>query len=78
MKKIRKVLLLVLALILFSGLTNVKAEGKVKVYIFEAGGCPYCEKEVEYLQSLSSMIPALIVNPGEKENILDMCSAPGR
>ena len=54
MKKIRKVLLLVLALILFSGLTNVKAEGKVKVYIFEAGGCPYCEKEVEYLQSLSS------------------------
>lgn len=30
-----------------------------------------------YLQSLSSMIPALIVNPMEKENILDMCSAPG-
>ena len=31
-----------------------------------------------YVQSLSSMIPALIVNPKEKENILDMCSAPGR
>ena len=30
-----------------------------------------------YLQSLSSMIPALIVNPKENENILDMCSAPG-
>ena len=30
-----------------------------------------------YIQSLSSMIPALIVNPNEKENILDMCAAPG-
>ena len=30
-----------------------------------------------YLQSLSSMIPALIVNPKEGENILDMTAAPG-
>ena len=30
-----------------------------------------------YLQSLSSMIPAIIVNPKEKENILDMTAAPG-
>lgn len=30
-----------------------------------------------YLQSLSSMIPAIIVNPKEKENILDMAAAPG-
>ena len=30
-----------------------------------------------YLQSLSSMIPALILNPKEDENILDMASAPG-
>ena len=54
MKKIKNVLLLVLAFVLFSGLTNVKAEGKVKVYIFEAGGCPYCEAEIEYLKGLSS------------------------
>lgn len=33
---------------------TVKAEGKVKVYIFEAGGCPYCELEEEYLEGLSS------------------------
>ena len=31
-----------------------------------------------YLQSLSSMIPAVVLNPKEKENILDMCAAPGR
>ncbi len=31
-----------------------------------------------YLQSLSSMIPPIVLNPGEKENILDMCAAPGR
>ena len=31
-----------------------------------------------YLQSLSSMIPPIILDPKEKENILDMCAAPGR
>lgn len=30
-----------------------------------------------YLQSLSSMIPAIILNPKEDENILDMAAAPG-
>ena len=30
-----------------------------------------------YLQSLSSMIPALVMNPKTNENILDMCAAPG-
>lgn len=29
-----------------------------------------------YLQSLSSMIPPIILSPREKENILDMASAP--
>lgn len=36
----------------------------------------YSEGKI-YLQSLSSMIPAIILNPKENENILDMCSAPG-
>ncbi len=30
-----------------------------------------------YLQSLSSMLPAIILEPREKENILDMAAAPG-
>ncbi len=30
-----------------------------------------------YLQSLSSMMPALVVNPGRNESILDMAAAPG-
>ena len=54
MKSMKKVLLLVLAFIAFVGVTNVKAAEKVKVYIFEAGGCPYCEAEIEYLKGLSS------------------------
>lgn len=54
MKSLKKVLLLVLAFVAFIGVTNVKAAEKVKVYIFEAGGCPYCEAEINYLQSLSS------------------------
>ncbi|MBU2585871.1 MAG: NOL1/NOP2/sun family putative RNA methylase, partial [Bacteroidetes bacterium] len=30
-----------------------------------------------YLQSFSSMIPAFVLNPGENDKILDLCSAPG-
>ena len=30
-----------------------------------------------YLQSLSSMMPPLVVNPGKNESILDMAAAPG-
>ena len=30
-----------------------------------------------YLQNLSSMLPAIILNPKENDNILDMCAAPG-
>ena len=40
-----------------------------KLYIYEDG-------EV-YLQSLSSMLPAIILNPEAGENILDMTAAPG-
>ena len=28
--------------------------GKLNVYVFYAGGCPYCEKQIEYLKSLES------------------------
>ena len=31
-----------------------------------------------YMQSLSSMLPVLVLKPKEKENILDMCAAPRR
>ena len=30
-----------------------------------------------YMQSLSSMIPVIALDPMEKENIFDMCAAPG-
>ena len=29
-------------------------EGMVKVYLFEAGGCPWCERETQYLKGLAS------------------------
>ena len=34
----------------------VKAEDNnlVKVYVFEAGGCPYCEAQIDYLKKLES------------------------
>ena len=48
---------------------NATEEDLQKLSIYENG-------EI-YLQSLSSMIPPLIVNPKEKESILDMAAAPG-
>ena len=56
MKNIRKILVIVALFTLLAGFgsTKVKAAGKVKVYIFEAGGCPWCEREKEYLKGLSS------------------------
>ena len=30
-----------------------------------------------YIQSLSSMIPALVLNPGSSDAVLDLCAAPG-
>lgn len=53
MKYLKKLLFGIL-LVMVVSLTNVKAAEKVKVYIFEAGGCPYCEMEDEYLKGLSS------------------------
>lgn len=35
------------------------------------------QKGLLYMQSLSSMLPALILNPQPGEDILDMCAAPG-
>lgn len=47
-----KRVLYVIAVFFFFGLLQVNAEEKVKVYLFEAGGCPYCEAEYEYLEEL--------------------------
>ena len=33
---------------------DVSAKEKVKVYIFEAGGCPYCKLQEDYLKGLDS------------------------
>ena len=52
MKKLLKVVLTVLFFIPFVVFADDKE--KVKVYVFESGGCPYCEAEREYLEGLES------------------------
>ena len=52
--KIKKILFYIFIFISLLFVTKVDAKEKVKVYIFEAGGCPYCEAEVEYLEKLPS------------------------
>lgn len=46
----KKIIVFVLALFLMINVVN--AEGKVKVYMFEAGGCLYCEQEEAFLKKL--------------------------
>ena len=48
---------------------NKKEEDIIKLNIYEEG--------LIYLQSLSSMIPPLILNPEPGSQVLDMCAAPG-
>ena len=48
---------------------NVKEERIKELDIYKQGKI--------YLQSLSSMLPPLVLSPNEKENILDMAAAPG-
>ena len=53
----KKLKYLIIVIILFAvGLIFFNKDGNniVKVYIFEAGGCPACEKELAYLKSLES------------------------
>ena len=47
----KKIITFIIAFVVMIGFVN--AEGKVKVYMFEAGGCPYCEAQEEYLKGLS-------------------------
>ena len=50
MKKFVKVFItLVVCLPLIVSAASKKE--KVKVYVFEAGGCPFCEQQIEYLKS---------------------------
>ncbi len=50
-------------------LKNLKSNEVKELKVYENG-------EI-YLQSLSSMMPAIVVNPKEGDNILDMAAAPG-
>ena len=49
---------------------NVKEDTIKELEIYKQGKV--------YLQSLSSMLPPLVLNPKPKENILDMAAAPRR
>jgi 16S rRNA (cytosine1407-C5)-methyltransferase len=65
--------------ILFSSnlFPNINAAYKV------TGGWQNLGKTIEYtigkyyIQSLSSMLPALVLNPNENDKVLDLCAAPG-
>ena len=50
MKRILGVVFILLCLLPI----KIFANEKVKVYVFEAGGCPACEAQLEYLESLDS------------------------
>ena len=56
MKNKKSIFAIILVLLVMLIIPNVsaKSKSKVKVYVFEAGGCPYCEAQIEYLKGLSS------------------------
>ncbi len=50
----KKYLLGILVLLLCPLMVFAKDKELVKVYVYEAGGCPFCEREIEYLKGLDS------------------------
>ena len=53
LKRTIKFLLVFILVLGFAGCgSKSNKDAKVKVYIFEAGGCPYCEAQIEYLKGL--------------------------
>ena len=50
----RKYLLSVILLLLIFPLVVFAKNEKIKVYVYEAGGCPYCEAQISYLKGLDS------------------------
>ncbi len=63
----KKIFALVFALLLMIPVfsLNAKEKEKVKVYVFEAGGCPYCEEEIKYLESLDSYNKKFVIEKRE-------------
>lgn len=49
MKKILSIFIILLLCPIF-----INASEKVKVYVFESGGCPYCQMQIEYLKGLKT------------------------
>ena len=47
----KKLFILLFAALLFIPI-NAKADEKLKIYMFEAGDCPYCEAQMEYFKTL--------------------------
>ena len=65
----KKIFVTILAIILFMPLLSAAKKEPVKVYIFEAGGCPYCEAEIEYLKGLDSYEKEFVIV--QKETYVD-------
>lgn len=50
----KKFLISLISVLVILPLTVQAKNDKVKVYVYEAGGCPYCEAQIEYLKGLDS------------------------
>lgn len=50
----KKFLISLISVLMILPLAVQAKSDKVKVYVYEAGGCPYCEAQIEYLKKLDS------------------------
>lgn len=53
MRKIKTIAILLLMTILFLPINSIRAEQKIKVYMFRGEGCPHCEEALEFFDALS-------------------------
>ena len=63
MKKFKKILLLII--LSFCFITNVKAKNKVDLHLFYSKTCPHCAKEQKFLEKLEKKYDNLIIHKYE-------------
>ena len=72
MNKLKGVFFAILFLVLFIPFSTKADEDKIRLYLFHQNGCPHCEAELEFLESIEDDYPRLeIVKYEVSENAMN-------
>ena len=73
MNKLKSLFVAILFLVLFIPFSiNADEDNKIRLYLFHQNGCPHCEAEIEFLESIEDNYPRLeIIKYEVSENAMN-------